>query len=120
MAAPLRTFLFFSIFSFRAPEHTGAKCGTGSTMQGEGQTQQHRAASQALLSADMVQRVLDENQQLILAVIENQHKLQAHECSEYLSKLHRNLMMLATFGDNQVNTPGLRRWVLSCELAASV
>jgi hypothetical protein len=89
-------------------------------MQGEGKTQQHRAASQALLSADMVQRVLDENQQLILAVIENQHKLQAHECSEYLGKLHRNLMMLATFGDNQVNTPGLRRSFLSRELAASV
>lgn len=61
---------------------------------------------QAHLSADMVQRILDENQQLILAVIENQQTNNTHECAQYLQNLQRNLMMLATIGDGQVNGAG--------------
>ena len=61
---------------------------------------------QAHLSADMVQRILDENQQLILAVIENQQTNNTHECAQYLQNLQRNLMMLATIGDGQVNGTG--------------
>ena len=68
----------------------------------------------AHLSAVMVQRILDENQQLILAVIENQQASQSNDCSQYLAKLQRNLMMLGSVGDTQVNSaagwcPRLRR-----------
>lgn len=65
-----------------------------------------RTQQKAHLSADMVQRILDENQQLILAVIENQRMNDTHACSQYLSKLQRNLMMLGTIGDAQVNSAG--------------
>ena len=64
-------------------------------------------AKSAHLSADMVQRILDENQQLILAVLENQRVHKPHECATYLEKLQRNLMMLGTLGDAQVHAaPG--------------
>jgi hypothetical protein len=66
----------------------------------------HQHKVQAHLSADMVQRILDENQQLILAVIENQQNNNTHECAQYLQNLQRNLMMLATIGDGQVNGAG--------------
>jgi len=71
---------------------------------------QHAAPHKARLSADMVQRILDENQQLILAVIENQQTSNMHECAQYLENLKRNLMMLAAVGDVQVNgAGGIRR-----------
>ena len=65
-----------------------------------------QARGQAQLSADMVQRILDENQQLILAAIENQQSNNPHECAQYLSSLQRNLVMLATLGDEHVNSAG--------------
>ncbi len=61
----------------------------------------------AALSAHAVQRVLDENQGLILAAIEQQNMQKGHDSTEYLQKLHDNLMMLATLGDVQLNSaPG--------------
>lgn len=74
-------------------------------------------AKSAHLSADMVQRILDENQQLILAVLENQRVHKPHECATYLEKLQRNLMMLGTLGDAQVHAaPGT--WLASAAVAA--
>ena len=66
--------------------------------------QRGQGKTHAQLSADMVQRILDENQQLILAVVENQQVHKPHECAGYLKRLQRNLMMLGTIGDAQVNS----------------
>ena len=79
----------------------------GKTREHDGVEKMGDMTRGAVLSADAVQRVLDENQQIILAVIENQNKQQGHDCAKWLQKLHRNLMMLATLGDGQLNSaPG--------------
>lgn len=65
------------------------------------------ATQRAHLSSDMVKRMLDENQQLLLAAMENQEKGKQKECITYLRKLHENLVMLGTVGDAQVNSNSL-------------
>jgi hypothetical protein len=73
-----------------------------------GQSENARPATQrAHLSSDMVKRMLDENQQLLLAAMENQEKGKQKECITYLRKLHENLVMLGTVGDAQVNSNSL-------------
>ncbi|KAG8562793.1 hypothetical protein GDO81_015814 [Engystomops pustulosus] len=48
---------------------------------------------------DNVQRLLDENDQLIRCIVEYQNKGRAVECSQYQQVLHRNLIYLATIAD---------------------
>ena len=84
--------------------------------------QRAQQKTSAHLSADIVQRILDENQQLILAAIENQQIHNQHECSEYLNRLQHNLMMLGTIGDEQVNSAGgmIPLSLLLCHQSAGV
>ncbi|KAG6515005.1 hypothetical protein ZIOFF_025383 [Zingiber officinale] len=44
---------------------------------------------------------LDENKQLILAILDNQNTGKAEECAENQAKLQRNLMYLAAIADSQ-------------------
>ncbi|XP_065315850.1 uncharacterized protein LOC135924682 [Gordionus sp. m RMFG-2023] len=55
-----------------------------------------------------IQKLLDENTQLIMCIAENQNKGNAAECISYQQVLHKNLVYLATMADyNQQNpTPG--------------
>ncbi|EKX38710.1 hypothetical protein GUITHDRAFT_154663 [Guillardia theta CCMP2712] len=55
------------------------------------------------MSRSSVQKILDENQQLILAIVENQMQGRQQHCAAYLQKLHKNLFMLGTIGDQVVN-----------------
>ncbi|ONK67379.1 uncharacterized protein A4U43_C06F19560 [Asparagus officinalis] len=48
---------------------------------------------------------LDENKQLILAILENQNSGKADECAENQAKLQRNLMYLAAIADSQPQVP---------------
>lgn len=72
-----------------------------------GNATRRSALQKAHLSSDMVKRMLDENQQLLLAAMENQEKGRQKECMTYLRKLHENLVMLGTVGDAQVNSNAL-------------
>ncbi|KAJ1491896.1 hypothetical protein T484DRAFT_1772998, partial [Baffinella frigidus] len=55
----------------------------------------------ATLSPEYVQQLLDHNQQLILATVENQRCGHQAECVQYLKQLHENLFMLAMAGDQE-------------------
>ncbi|XP_053557447.1 SS18-like protein 2 [Bombina bombina] len=62
------------------------------------------------LPEDTVQRLLDENDQLIRCIVEYQNKGRAAECSQYQQVLHRNLIFLATVADatpNYVTKPAV-------------
>ena len=62
--------------------------------------QRGQGKTHAQLSADMVQRILDENQQLILAVVENQQVHKPHECAGYLKRLlHKRLRVFCSRTD---------------------
>ncbi|XP_075693228.1 SS18-like protein 2 [Rhinoderma darwinii] len=52
-----------------------------------------------------VQRLLEENDQLIRCIVEYQHKGRATECSQYQQILHRNLIYLATIADATTPPP---------------
>ncbi|XP_067055066.1 calcium-responsive transactivator-like isoform X1 [Acropora muricata] len=59
-----------------------------------------------------VQSLLDENSQLIQAIVDYQSKGKAYECTQYQQLLHRNLVYLATLADssqsmqNTIPAPG--------------
>ncbi|KAM4614407.1 SS18-like protein 2 [Discoglossus pictus] len=48
---------------------------------------------------ETVQRLLDENDQLIRCIVEYQNKGRAADCAQYQQVLHRNLIYLATIAD---------------------
>jgi protein SSXT len=52
-----------------------------------------------------VQRLLDENIQLIQAVVDYQNKGRAQECEQYQQVLHRNLVYLASLADSTGSKP---------------
>jgi len=56
------------------------------------------------LTPEVVQRYLDENQQLIMAILENQNIGKIQECSLYQARLQQNLMMLASLADTHALT----------------
>lgn len=58
-------------------------------------------ASQNQVTTDIIQQYLDENKQLILAILDNQNSGKADECAENQAKLQRNLMYLAAIADSQ-------------------
>ncbi|XP_063293498.1 SS18-like protein 2 [Pelobates fuscus] len=53
---------------------------------------------------DNLERMLNENDQLIHCIVEYQNKGRAAECVQYQQILHRNLVYLATIADS-VPTP---------------
>lgn len=53
---------------------------------------------------------LDENKQLILAILDNQNSGKAEECAENQAKLQRNLMYLAAIADNQPQVPTIAQY----------
>jgi hypothetical protein len=52
------------------------------------------------LTPEKVQQILDENQQFILAILENQNIGRLQDCVQYQKKLHQNLILLATLADS--------------------
>ncbi|PKU64312.1 GRF-interacting factor 1 isoform X1 [Dendrobium catenatum] len=58
-------------------------------------------ASPNQVTTDIIQQYLDENKQLILAILDNQNSGKTDECAENQAKLQRNLMYLAAIADSQ-------------------
>ncbi|CAM6029084.1 unnamed protein product [Sphagnum balticum] len=67
------------------------------------QQQQQMAAYAAgtTITTELIQKYLDENKQLILAILDNQNLGQLNECATYQAKLQQNLMYLAAIADAQ-------------------
>lgn len=71
--------------------------------------QQHLMQMQPMMAAyasnnittDHIQKYLDENKQLILAILDNQNLGKLNECAQYQAKLQQNLMYLAAIADSQ-------------------
>ncbi|KAB1263901.1 SS18-like protein 2 [Camelus dromedarius] len=53
----------------------------------------------AEVNQETIQRLLEENDQLIRCIMECQNKGRANECVQYQHVLHRNLIYLATIAD---------------------
>ncbi|KAM4603128.1 SS18-like protein 2 [Polymixia lowei] len=58
-----------------------------------------RLRGKAKINQDTVQRLLDENDQLIRCITEYMQKGRAVECVQYQQILHRNIVYLATIAD---------------------
>jgi hypothetical protein len=63
--------------------------------------QQMAAYASSTISTDLIQKYLDENKQLILAILDNQNLGKLNECATYQAKLQQNLMYLAAIADAQ-------------------
>lgn len=63
----------------------------------------------AKVNQETIQRLLEENDQLIRCIVEYQNKGRANECVQYQHVLHRNLIYLATIAD--ANTSSLTKAV---------
>ncbi|XP_075933815.1 SS18-like protein 2 [Anarhichas minor] len=53
----------------------------------------------AKINQETIQRLLDENDQIIRCIAEYQQKGRAMECVQYQQILHRNIVYLATIAD---------------------
>ncbi|XP_078433570.1 GRF1-interacting factor 3-like [Wolffia australiana] len=60
------------------------------------------------ISTDQIQKYLDENKQLILAILENQNLGKLAECAQYQAQLQKNLLYLAAIADAQPQGPPMR------------
>ncbi|KAJ3673334.1 hypothetical protein LUZ60_006708 [Juncus effusus] len=58
-------------------------------------------ASPTTVTTDLIQQYLDENKQLILAILDNQNSGKVEECARNQAKLQHNLMYLAAIADSQ-------------------
>ncbi|KAH8965653.1 hypothetical protein BDL97_04G128000 [Sphagnum fallax] len=69
---------------------------------------QHMAAYAASsnITTELIQKYLDENKQLILAILDNQNLGKTNECATYQAKLQQNLMYLAAIADAQPQQAG--------------
>ncbi|KAM8876592.1 SS18-like protein 2 isoform 1-T1 [Synchiropus picturatus] len=63
-----------------------------------------RLRGKAKIDQETIQRLLDENDQLIRCVAEYMQKGRAVECVQYQQILHRNIVYLATIADISPNT----------------
>ena len=63
------------------------------------------AAAPSVVTTELIQKYLDENQQLILAILENQNVGKLAECAKYQTKLQENLMYLAAIADAKPAEP---------------
>ncbi|KAK3275434.1 SSXT-like protein [Cymbomonas tetramitiformis] len=61
-------------------------------------------AAQPIITTEIIQKHLDENQQLILAILENQNLGKLNEVAAYQARLQHNLMYLAAIADAQPAT----------------
>lgn len=57
-----------------------------------------------LVTTEQIQKYLDENKNLILAIMENQNLGKMAECAQYQAVLQKNLMYLAAIADAQPPT----------------
>ncbi|XP_043562450.1 protein SSXT-like [Chiloscyllium plagiosum] len=64
-----------------------------------------------------IQKLLDENNQLIQCIVEYQNNGKAAECTQYQQILHRNLIYLATIADSSQNVPSAQPVALSQPMA---
>uniref|UniRef100_A0A3Q7G9M6 SS18 N-terminal domain-containing protein n=1 Tax=Solanum lycopersicum TaxID=4081 RepID=A0A3Q7G9M6_SOLLC len=53
------------------------------------------------ITTEQIQKFLDENKNLILAILENQNLGKLSECAQYQAMLQKNLMYLAAIADAQ-------------------
>ncbi|KAL6843603.1 hypothetical protein ACP4OV_026665 [Aristida adscensionis] len=58
-------------------------------------------ASPGTVTTDIIQQYLDENKQLILAILDNQNNGKVEECERNQARLQHNLMYLAAIADSQ-------------------
>ncbi|RCV19137.1 hypothetical protein SEVIR_3G376600v4 [Setaria viridis] len=56
------------------------------------------------ITTEQIQKYLDENKQLILAILENQNLGKLAECAQYQTQLQKNLLYLAAIADAQPQT----------------
>ncbi|XP_047338333.1 GRF1-interacting factor 2-like [Impatiens glandulifera] len=56
---------------------------------------------QANITTEQIQKYLDENKKLILAILDNQKLGKLAECAQYQAQLQKNLMYLAAIADAQ-------------------
>lgn len=59
------------------------------------------ASPPAGITTEQIQKYLDENKQLILAILENQNLGKLAECAQYQAQLQKNLLYLAAIADAQ-------------------
>ncbi|CAN4085644.1 unnamed protein product [Withania somnifera] len=57
------------------------------------------------ITTEQIQKFLDENKNLILAILENQNLGKLAECAQYQAMLQNNLMYLAAIADAQPQQP---------------
>lgn len=57
------------------------------------------AGEQKVVTTELIQKYLNENEQLILAILENQNVGKLQECAQYQARLQQNLMYLAAIAD---------------------
>lgn len=55
----------------------------------------------ANITTEQIQKYLDENKKLILAILDNQNLGKLAECAQYQAQLQKNLMYLAAIADTQ-------------------
>ncbi|XP_057951323.1 GRF1-interacting factor 2-like [Malania oleifera] len=60
--------------------------------------------AQQAITTEQIQKLLDENKRLILAILESQNVGKFSECTMYQSQLQKNLMYLAAIADAQPPT----------------
>ncbi|GAV82898.1 SSXT domain-containing protein [Cephalotus follicularis] len=57
------------------------------------------------ITTEQIQKYLDENKKLILAILDNQNLGKLSECAQYQAQLQKNLMYLAAIADAQPPAP---------------
>ncbi|XP_051557310.1 protein SSXT-like isoform X4 [Myxocyprinus asiaticus] len=67
----------------------------------------HRQRTKGDITPAGIQKLLDENNQLIQCIMDFQSKGKTAECSHYQQMLHRNLVYLATIADSNQNMQSL-------------
>ncbi|KAK9293003.1 hypothetical protein L1049_020987 [Liquidambar formosana] len=60
------------------------------------------------ITTEQIQRLLDENKKLILAILEYQNLGKLAECAQYQAQLQKNLMYLAAIADAQPQAPTMQ------------
>ncbi|XP_034041808.1 SS18-like protein 2 isoform X1 [Thalassophryne amazonica] len=63
-----------------------------------------RLRGKAKINQETIQRLLDENDQLVRCITEYMQKGRAVECVQYQQILHRNIVYLATIADASPDT----------------
>ncbi|KAL1325225.1 hypothetical protein HN51_035315 [Arachis hypogaea] len=61
----------------------------------------------ANITTEQIQKYLDDNKKLILAILDNQNLGKLAECAQYQAQLQKNLMYLAAIADAQPQTPAM-------------